>query len=301
MCDEIELNDESFEKILSDYPLILERACLDKYIFNPYVHQRFVKNVYENKDVLDTANNKNGSKNIFDCEYIALMSEFFDEFKLEMENEFRRRILKKVNKDKLELYFNYFCEIWPKGASARESVEISSLDASVYYFFKNRNLEPNDFVRKDFNKEISPLFSEKELIHLILVNKELIELYFNNYASFCLEKGLELAASEIWLHRGVHLSKPYKDGDKYIENRFLNSYSTSLTIVEQFSKIIPNKTPAIISGKLFDLYDRVFAFYAFMPNMNSSQQEIILIPSAKNLTTKLVHSDGILFEYEIDA
>jgi len=41
MCDDTDLNDESFDKVLSDYKALLERACADKYIFNPEVQRRF--------------------------------------------------------------------------------------------------------------------------------------------------------------------------------------------------------------------------------------------------------------------
>jgi hypothetical protein len=216
-----------------------------------------------------------------------------------MENDFRERMLEKISLDKLNAYYKIFSTTWPIGASARDSDEILSLDQSIYNFFKGHVSNPNDYVRKALKKSLNPLFTPQELTDLILVNKNLLELYFNNYASYCSDNGLEISASEIWLHRGIHLAKPYKDG-KYIENRFMNSYSTSITIVEQFSKIIPNKKPTLVSGKLFDLFDRVIVFYAFIPNMNSNQQEVILMPAAKDLKVKLVHTDGNLLEYEFE-
>ncbi len=53
MCDIIELNDEAFEKVETEFQVILERACLDKYIFNPEIQRRFHENAGEGKKELD--------------------------------------------------------------------------------------------------------------------------------------------------------------------------------------------------------------------------------------------------------
>lgn len=300
MCDEIELNDESFDKVLSDYEVMLERACLDKYIFNPEMQRRFYENASEDKKELDITSSYAGTKNVCKSEYVSCMEDFFDINRSDMEAEFNKRMLAHVSQDKLDKYYNILANIWIKGAGLRDtSPEIASLDMSIYEFFKEHIENPRNIVRKKIKLQVVPLFNSNEIKQFLLINKELIELYFEQFASYCLSNGLELSASDTWLHRGCYLSKPYQEGVDYIEKRFLTSYTTSITIMELFSQIVPSKTSALLSGKLYDLYDRVFAFFAFIPGMPSNQQEVILIPAARKTEAVLMHSTDTLLDYEL--
>jgi hypothetical protein len=57
------------------------------------------------------------------------------------------------------------------------------------------------------------------------------------------------------------------------------------------------KTPALISARLFDMIDRVFVFYGFIPNMPSDQQEFILISTGKPQAITVVFKSTNFIDY----
>lgn len=300
MCEEIELTDETFEKIEKDYKLILERACLDKYIANPEIIRRFNENSVEDKRELDFTPCEPGTKVVTESEYVSSMGLFFDTNRPDMEKDFQERMLAEISEDKLQRYFEIIVNYWTKGFAYRETPEVESLDMSVFNFLKRHTPDPNIFVRKKIKSNVDPLFDNDEMQHLVNVNKELIDLYFNDFRDYSYEQGNDISWFELWLHRGIHLSRPYENRSQYIENRFLTSYTTSITIMEQFSQIIPRKVPTLISGRLYDLYDRIFAFFAFIPKMPGVQQEVILMPPVRPFIVKLMHFTDLLYEYELE-
>lgn len=288
---------------------ILERVIQEKYILNPEMQQRFHELMGEGQTELLMSQNNKGIKQVCSKEDVTLMGEYFEQNKVDMEKDFHERILEYIPEYKLDNYYEIISTEWVKGAKSRKSsLNIASLEKSVYNFFKENTEDPDKYTHKKIIIDEEPLFTIREIKYLLMVNKNLIELYIGKYASYCFNKKkhngvtekLEVTSDDIWLHRGLHLKKPLPNNTNYIENHFLTSYTTSVSIMEQFSQIIPGKIPVLLSGKLFDLYDRVLAFYAFIPGMTCSQQEFILIPSARKTTAKLVYESEKLLDYELE-
>ncbi|VGO11808.1 hypothetical protein PDESU_00355 [Pontiella desulfatans] len=299
MNELIELNEEAFEKVLRDNVTLLGRACSGKYIHNAEIGRRFALNANNEGCSLEVSEAGKGEKVVDSCEYISCELSFFERNRLTMEANFRERCLKKVPEDKFDKYITIMSGVWVKGASATRSREVKSLYDSVVEFLKTREDNPCEYIRKPYRTTGEPLFTVGELTHLLITNSELINLYFSNFAEHCREQGYDISTSEFWLHRGVHLKDPFENGSQYVENRFLTSYTISVSIMEKFAQIIPDKKVALISGQLYDLKDQVFAFAPFIPGMPITQMEVVLMPSTKVITMDLVHEDGKLYDYEL--
>ena len=236
-------------------------------------------------------------------EYDTGFFDFFSKNRQEMEDEFKTRFEEKVSSSKYLDYVDRISNIWTIGQSGRRDPKVQSLMQSVYDFLQSREDEPNNLINKKFETgNNAPFFTIEEVKNLLMINYELLDLYFNKYCSYVTEESEELVSlttSDLWFHRGLHMSSIFNIGDEYKENDILNSYSVSVGVTEMFAQISPNKIPVIVSSKAYDLIYQVFAFYAFIPNMTAVQTEIITIPVLCSSFISEVSSDSFIVDCNV--
>ena len=294
--------DEIIDDVVRESKVLLARSTLDKYIMNPMMNQRLVHDASERRTILSSESGNEKYKQVSDFELKENLLGFFKNHRSAMQTEFKKLFLKKIGAEKYKNYVYSLSQLWTKGRQGRNRKEVQSLMQSVNDFLAIYGGQPKNLIVGQFSCGTQPpLFSTDDTQTLLLINKQLLDYYFQDYAHLVSKSksALSFSTNYIWLHRGIDLKVEWEEGQKYKEKAFLNSYSLSVGVSEKFSSILGRKNNSIVSWKAYDLIDRVFAFYGFIPGMCDRQLEVITIPTflEANITKK--NSDKNIVDYEI--
>lgn len=223
-----------------------------------------------------------GSKKSLDKdeEYIDKMSFFIKNKKL-MEKDFIERLANEIGEKKAI----YFCDLirnyWYDEGKRKSSKKIKGLKNSI-----NKFLKTNIFVVEHEIEEKSKisLISEEDIGKILDINRDLFNLYLEDWIE---EHPLnhEKNTSNIFFLRGLNLDKlikPYKEKD------YINSYTLSLSMAEQFSDM-GNDRNIIISGEYGLFYKRILFFSPFIPKPDNDKEypeqlEIGIIPHTSEVS-----------------
>ncbi len=299
---ECETYEEMFDRVEHDFAALLSRSTLDKYIHNPFLKQRFIDDASSGQTDLSSEPGSKGFKEISELEYDHGIFEYFDHNRPEMESEFRDFFYEEIGKAKYASFVNTIANVWTLGHKGRKNSLVQSLIQSVYNFLSSRNLEPNDYILGDFESGVhSPMFTNEEMIKLLLINAKLLEHYLTEYCYqvSSLEETTSFTKDDLWVHRGLFLDKEWGIGDQYTEKDFLNSYALSISISEKFSKIDQNKVPSIVSWNVDDIINQVIAFYAFTPGMTNVQTELVVMPRMQRAVVQNADLKSHIKDYEL--
>jgi len=294
--------DELINDAVEKSKMLLSRSTLNKYVANPIMNQRLVDDASNGKTTLSLESGYEKYKRVSAFE---MEGNFFDFFKLHrsaMQSEFKDQFLNQIGPEKYHKYVHCFAHIWTKGRQGRRSKEVQSLMQSVYDFLALYGGQSEDLISGKFSNEThSPMFSIEETKALLLINKCLLDYYFQEYAHLVSNKqpALGFSTNDIWLHRGIDLDVEWEEEQKYVEKDFLNSYSLSVGVSEKFSSIMKRSFNSVVSWQAYDLIDQVFAFFGFIPEMCDNQLEVITVPTHREAQITQKNVDPNIVDYEI--
>lgn len=294
--------DELIDQAVEESKVMLSRSSQDKYIMNPAMNQRLIHDASEGLNVLSIEPGREKYKMVSDAEFEDNVFEFFKIHQGAMQSDFKEEFLKQIGPEKYNKYVYCFAHIWTKGRQGRRSKEVQSLMQSVYDFLALYGGQPDDLIGGQSSSGMPPpMLSIEETKALLLINKCLLEHYFQEYAHLVSSKqpALSFSTNYIWLHRGIDLHVEWEEEQKYVEKAFLNSYSLSVGISEKFSSILKRSCNSVVSWKAYDLIDQVFAFFGFIPEMCDTQLEVITVPTYREAQITHKNVDPNIIDYEI--
>lgn len=226
-----------------------------------------------------------GSKKALD-EYELFIDkmDFFIKNKKQMEDDFREILTDEIGEDKAIYFCNLIRNYWYDGNKRVSSKEIKKLKYSI-----NKYLGTNCFVLENkIEKKIKEsCITHKDIGKILKINENLFHRYLEDWIEqhpLSHKKSTSNTFFSRGLNLGFKLSNPYKEKD------YINSYSLSYSMVEQFSDM-GNNTNVIVSGEYGLFYQRILFFSPFIPKPDKDkkypeQLEIGVIP----------HTNKIYFE-----
>ena len=278
------------EKTMTDNPSIVCNSCDDimfkkgmkfyeEYDNNSiYMEERLYESDPLDNDIDRNPSIKNTKKSLDEYEeYIDKMSFFIENKKL-MEDDFISRLENEIGRDKAV----YFCDLirnyWYDGSKRKSSKKIKELKHSINKYLGTYSFVIDNEIEKNIQQS---LITHEDIGKILDINAELFNLYLEDWIDkhpFSYEKN----TSNIFFLRGLNLDskliEPYKEKD------YINSYTLSLSMAEQFSDM-GNDENVIVSGEYGLFYKRILFFSPFIPKPDLAKlKKFKFTSSSKSLT-----------------
>lgn len=255
---------------------LIRYAELEKYIFDPFYEYRYHQTAsYGLKDI-PRESGRVGNKAVSETENQVSNYAFFDKNKEEMQRDYLDRLTKIIDEEKIHRFIEIITTIWYDGRSSRTtSKDIWEIKKSVRNYLKRGS--SRKFTINDGDRDVTPLFNTDELGQLLHVTHEMFDHYIQDYLE-SRPDNLETSINRIYIHRGIIVDEIIPEGD-YYEYDFINSYSLSQSVPEQFTARVNNgQFGAMIGGCVNDFTNQILAFAPFIPGMDVLQLELCIIP-----------------------
>ena len=247
------------------------KSCEENDNISIYTEERLYEYPLFDDDFERVPSIKGNLKSLDEYEqYIDNMDYFIRNKKL-IEEDFFFRLEEEIGKEKAEYFCYLISNYWYDSNKREHSKKIKELKYSIDKYLTN-----NNFVVNHIEENISEgMITSEDIEKILNINNDIFYLYLENW----IEKhplSYEKNTSNIFFLRGINsdkLVKPYKEKD------YINSYTLSQSITEQFSDM-GNKKNIIISGEYGLFYNRILFFSPCIPKPNKNE----LLVKLKNLT-----------------
>lgn len=276
------------ENILSP---AMKTSLLPQYRMSVIMDMRFIDAIHNDEPIIERSKNNKGIKEIDNSELITDALNYFIKNKSALSNEFISELSRKVSKDEIDLFCKVVAEDWFDGMKKRNSGRPHNLKSSVYSYINTIYGETcaSSCVQKDeLPNKVPPLISDNAIASILTVNNQMLYKHIEEWKNQH-PKGDQINSDDIFIRRGISLTTPINEGDKYLELDYISSYSLAISAPEKFSQNSTHGSPAIINGELSLFTERVLFFSPFIPNMDPLQLEFGIIPSEKPLE---IHDQG---------
>lgn len=256
---------------------------LEQYRFSPLAYDRNMKGLYEGS--MCRSESIKGMSKIIDS--IELKSEGFEIFDTDKyKKDFEERCIYNLGEETYKEFCDILTDSWKDGLSKRtKGPEILELKQAIHEYLCSLNGNNICCMASAPNLKTS-LFTSHDIKTILNINESIfqiaIEDWVNNHS-----RGDEFGTNEVYFRRGIN--NRFTHGKEYKEKDYINSYSLSTTIAEQFSQT-GSSTRSIISGTFGLFYDRILFFAPFIDGLEG-QLEIGIIPHVSTL--RLEYSETI--------
>lgn len=214
------------------------------------------------------------TKEISEKEAVHENFNIFDTNKYQL--DFKERFIKDLGEDKYKRFCKILINNWKDGYKKRtNSNDILELKSAIYEYLKIMNSD-NIYYMSQKPNFTSNGFSKNDIKKILNINEKIFQIAIEDWIDSHSE---EFSTNDVYFRRGINAE--FNDKDLYFENDFINSYTLSITIAEQFSQTGSSKR-SIISGEFGVFYDRILFFAPFIEGLEG-QLEIGIIPHVSPL------------------
>jgi hypothetical protein len=282
-------------------------STLPQYINSPLTTEKFLEALHDPQGEIQISSRYKGLKVIDADECLLDGLEYFTLNKKRLEKEFYSDCVDKIGKDNTHKYFDVISNIWYDGRGSRTGIDNYPLLSSIEKYFTNYKRISRDsiFVRNqpDFGTT-EVLFEPDILDEIFKLNNRLTNFYLGEWLNQYYPRE-SFGVNGIYVRRGIVLDKSY-DEEIFSDQNYLNSYTLSFTISEQFCQLGTGK-PTIINIPYNSCLDRIFFFSPFIKNLNSDlvaknyeQLELGLVPPYTKTIMKLQDEHDNVAEYMLE-
>lgn len=277
-------------------------SLLPQYRISAEMEMRFINAMHHDDPIIERSLNNQGIKTIDNSELSTDTFDYFIKNKDALSNEFISELLRRVDRDEIDLFCEVVAEDWFDGMKKRNSGRPHNLKSSVYSYISRvygDSWATSCVQRREPLNEVPPLISENAIATILTVNYQLLYKHIEEWKSQH-PKGDFISNDDIFIRRGVSLATPIDKNNKYLELDYISSYSLAISAPEKFSQNGKNGSPAIINGELSLFNERILFFSPFIPGMDSLQLEFGIIPSEKPLEIYDQGEHGGIREYILE-
>lgn len=209
-----------------------------------------------------------------------IKSEAFEYFynNIELQKDFKDRFCKEVGKEKYIKFCSIIIDQWSDGKSKRiKEKELKALKLSIHNYLES--LDKTIYCKSEILTNIYTTFNINEIKIILKINEEMIDYAIQDWIKKH-ERGDEFSSNEVYFRRGINVK--FNKKDIYYENDYINSYTLSTTIAEQFSQT-GNSKRTIVHGEYGIFYNRILFFAPFIKGLEG-QLEVGIIPHYEEIT-----------------
>lgn len=280
-----------------------QTSILPQYINSPFTTERFLESIHSPDGQIEISRKYKGAKFVDSREDSLDGLEYFKLNKKRLEIEFYKDCKAQIGKKKTHKYFDVISNIWYDGRNSRAGSDNYPLLKSIEQYFTDYKRIPKGdiFVQNqpDFGN-VAPLFASNILDEIFKLNNRLTSFYLGEWLNqFYYRESFGI--NDIYIRRGIVLNE-YHDNSVFLDYNYLNSYSLSLTISEQFCQLGKGR-PTIINIPFNNCLDRIFFFSPFVENLNPElaakgyeQLEFGLVPPYTKTVMNLQNEHGGVVE-----
>ena len=304
--------DDSYEAFLhtfdpNDYPALVF-ASSESYVYDPLTLRRLIRHGSIGEKSIDRDLYRSGIKYIGPEEVEIANLNFFRETQAEHSKELRERLLSVGVADAcIDRYMQAFSTLWVGTRSQRlKSPQMLEVMASIVKH--DRALHGGSAGRYVVHRpyaDVPPLFSPEQMAAVFQANSDMLETTLYAY-SMLLPDSSSWSINRVYVRRGMHRATDIPP--VWSEQQYLNSYSLTVTVPEQFAQTQSSGTrqsgiPTIVSACLPSVQDRVVAFAGFVEGMTVDQAELVVAPPVREIAVRYLGthgSDPAIEEYVYD-
>jgi hypothetical protein len=280
----------------------LQTSLLPQYQASAAFMERFLVAAHDEGLSIERSPNNYGVKFVDDDELKNDVLDYFIDNKEIFRKEFVQDLSEKIDIEELNLFCSVVANEWFDGKRLRENGLPRRLKRSVYEYLSvvSNGFDIKNFVQiEKFPIDVEPLISVETVAAILTVNDQImhynIEEWKKRHSNYD-----ELSDTDIFLKRGLALSKPIDTSLPYREWDFINSYSLAFSLSEKFSQMTHGRLPAIVNGELALYNGRILFFSPFIPEMEVGQLEFGIIPSDQVFPIHYQGKHADIMEYIID-
>lgn len=288
---------ENYEHADSHEGELLAITSLDKLRTNPEVYDRFLDAAH-GTDFQRANSIKNTMKKPMGLDRLDWLTSHVGRF----QDMFYKDACEHMSKAKVETFFDLVRNDWSDGKKRRlNSDNMRGLFASIRDYYQEclrsqvatrvKHLVPADI-------DAEPNFEPDEIQGLIQCSKQVLHPFVDQYIKEADFSEL-VVDSDLWVHRGMHLPEPLSD--KYSEKLCMVSWTTAISVAEQFASATPVATDCWInlSTRITDIWANVLIFTPFVPGMSIEQYEFLVVPQWCDVPVKNLGEHAGVHEYEL--
>ena len=292
--DDCEIN---FDKVLNKTALSM--MALDQYANTTLAQKRFIDAIHTESMPLDRAASEPGRmKHIFDEELNLDKYDYFLEVQEDVSEEFYSELVAGIGTEQACLFIETIAKYW-FDSGKHQSAKVVGLKRAIHdYMVSVSSQQP--FVSKpeatSFSKPST--FNKNEIEFILALNDQFMYQHIHCWLESH-ENGLQMGLADVFLRRGINLSKLFEDGHIFNEWDYINSYSLATTLTEQFTYLGKGKHKVMLSSDFSLFNGRILFFAPFINGMNTNQLEVGIIPSTTPLVLIYQGCHNKIDEYRI--
>lgn len=278
---------------------------LPQYINSQYSMEGFLDALHDPDGELKVSQRYRGLKFIGEKESKLDGLEYFSLNKKRLEKEFSKECSNLIGKKKTHKYFDVISNTWYEGRSLRTGEHNYPLLKSIEKYFTHFKRIRKDQIlvrnQPDFGKT-DLLFEPDVLDQIFMLNNRLTNWCFQDWISRYYPRE-SFGTNDIYIRRGVVLDDKDYNGAIFYDQNYLNSYSLSITVGEQFSQS-GEGNPSIFNLAYNNCLDRILFFSPFIKNLNNDlveaqyeQLELGLVPPYSKMQMTLQDKHDNVSEY----
>ena len=266
---------------------------LKQYTFSQLSEDRFISSI--GNGIIERAESIHGQTKEIEIDevYAENFNYFFNNE--ELQEDFKERFCNELGEENFEKYINIITNYWYDGKRLRnDTSEIKSFKYSIYNYL-NKNFKEFYCLSKE-PEEIELMFESFQIEKILKINSDILDYAIDNWLGSHPKKDL-FGTNDIYYRRGIN-NKFNRGVEQYNENDFINSYTLSSTVAEQFSQT-GNNIRFIVSGEMGLFNNRILFFSPFLKGFQK-QIEIGVIPHTQKLNIVFSNTIGEIDEYTIE-
>ncbi|EPC4026380.1 hypothetical protein ACRZOU_002131 [Aeromonas salmonicida] len=277
-------------------------SLLPQYRLSAEIMTRFIDAIHHDEPVIERSSKVQGINFIDKSELRTDALDYFVNNSDSLRKEFTSELLRKIDKDEIDLFCKVVAKEWFDGAKERNTGRPNNLKSSVYSYLSKVYGEKHasSCVQKsNLPNNVRPLISDRAIASILTVNDQMLYKHIEEWKNQHPNSD-KISDDDVFLRRGVSLASHIDTNNKYVEYDFISSYSLAISAPEKFSQNINNRKPAIINGELSLFKGRVLFFSPFIPDMDVLQLELGVIPSERPLNIYDQGEHSGIREYILD-
>ncbi len=282
-------------------------VLLPQYINSPLVTERFLDAIHDPIGEIEISAKYSGLKVIEKAEYELDGLNYFTQNKAMLQAAFDEECVKEIGRNKTQEYYNVISNIWYSSKSIRTGELGYPLLRSIENYFTEFKRIPKENIlvrnQPDFGTT-NVLFEPETLDKIFRLNNRMVNWALSEWIKNC-SKGEAFATDDIYLRRGITLDG-IMDDEIFKEQNYVNSYTLSLTVTEQFCQL-PGTKPSIMNLPYNNSLSRILFFSPFILNQNLQlaqqnyeQLEFGIVPPFSEIRMHLQDEHDIVAEYMLE-
>lgn len=290
-------------KFMNESHKAISTSLLPQYTSSAAFMDRFLLAIHKDGQEIERSQNDQKIKLVDQKEIASDALDYFTSFKPKMEKDFFKDISSRIGKKKARLFCEILANDWYDGLTLRNGLRVRSIKLGVYYYlstFLGGSVEISNVVNShDTFSGVTQELLPYDIAAILTVNDQMMYQHIEAWKAIH-PNVFMLSTDDIFIRRGLALSKDLDTSTLYKEWDYLNSYSIAFSAPEKFSQMTRGSIPAIINGNINLFLNRILFFSPFVPDMPNGQLEVGVIPALKPLPILSQGVHGGIHEYILD-